>query len=98
MAINIQENKDSVVFDVRVIPRSSKSEIVGEYNGALKVKIKGPPVDGAANEELIRLIAKELGVSHGAIEIVSGQTSKIKRLRVTTSDAAKVGDILKAKS
>ena len=62
-AINISENNSSVTFEVRVIPRSSKSEIVGEYNGALKVKLKSPPVDGSANEELMRLLSNEFRVS-----------------------------------
>ena len=53
--LNITEENDSVLFDVRVIPRSSRSEIVGEYAEALKIKIAAPPVDGAANKELIKM-------------------------------------------
>jgi uncharacterized protein (TIGR00251 family) len=87
--IEFYENDGSVTFDVRAVPRSSKSEIVGEMNGALKVKLKAPPVDGAANDELIRLLANEFGVARSDIEIVSGHTSKTKRIRVvgiTSSD------------
>ena len=47
--INLTEKNDAVVFNVRVVPRASKSEIVGEHDGALKVRIASPPVDGAAN-------------------------------------------------
>jgi uncharacterized protein len=50
--IKIIENPDSVVFGVRVIPRSSKSEIVGEYDECVKVKLTSPPVEGEANAEL----------------------------------------------
>jgi uncharacterized protein (TIGR00251 family) len=98
MAINISENNGSVTFDVRVIPRSSKSEIIGDHNGALKVKLNSPPVDGAANDELVRLLSKELGLSRSAIEIVSGQTARSKRIRVAGTNAATIIGVLKAKS
>jgi len=98
MAINIDEKVGSVSFEVRVIPRSSKSEIVGEHDGCLKVKLKSPPVDGAANDELVRLLSKELSISRSAVEIVSGQTSKTKRVRVESADASKIVAILKAKT
>ena len=98
MAINIQENSGSVTLEVRVIPRSSKSEIVGEYNGAMKVKLSAPPVDGAANEELIRVLSKEFEISRSAIEIVSGHTSKSKRVRIADVNPDRIADVLKAKS
>lgn len=80
--IEIYEHEDSVTFDVRVIPRSSKSEIVGELDGALKVKLKAPPVGGSANEELIRLLAKKLGVTRSDVELITGHTSKTKRVKI----------------
>ena len=79
----ITTDEDSaVIFSVRVIPRSSRSEIVGEHDGALKVKLTAPPVDGAANEERSKLFAKKLGVVKSAVAIVSGETAKTKRLRI----------------
>jgi uncharacterized protein (TIGR00251 family) len=48
----------TLIFNVLVVPRASRSEIVGEHNGALRVRIAAPPVDGAANEELIRTLAR----------------------------------------
>lgn len=80
--IVVTEKSDSVVFAVRVIPRASKSEIVGEYEGAVKVRLASPPVDGAANAELIKLLAKRLGVPRSSVEIVSGETSRTKQLRI----------------
>jgi uncharacterized protein (TIGR00251 family) len=75
--------KDGILtFQVRVVPRASRSEIVGEHDGALRVRIAAPPVDGAANEELVRLLARKLGVSHNAIMITGGHTAKLKQLRV----------------
>lgn len=65
-----------------MIPRASRSEIVGEHDGDLKVRISAPPVDGAANEEVVRLLAKSFGVAKSSVTIVSGETSKTKRVRI----------------
>ena len=81
--IKFEEKDEAVFFSVRVVPRASKSEIVGEIDGALKVRLCSPPVDGAANAELIKMLAREFGVSRGRVEIVSGQTSRTKRIRIT---------------
>jgi uncharacterized protein len=80
--ISVTENKDSIIFGVRVIPRSSKSEIVGEYDECLKVKLTSPPIDGEANSELVKLLAKVLGVSKSDISIVNGLTSKTKQIKI----------------
>lgn len=71
-----------LTFAVQVVPRSSLSKIVGEHNGALRVRIAAAPVDGAANEELVRLLARAFGVPPSAVEIITGQTSKLKKVRV----------------
>lgn len=76
------ENKGSITFTTRVIPRASRSEIVGELDGCLKVRISTPPVDGAANEEVVRFLAKAFGVARSGVSIVAGETSKTKRVRV----------------
>jgi uncharacterized protein len=75
-------HEGEVVFKVQVVPRSSRSEVVGEHNGALRVKIAAPPVDGAANEELVRVLAKTFDVSRSAVTIVSGQTGKVKQISI----------------
>jgi uncharacterized protein (TIGR00251 family) len=92
--IEISESDGWVEFTVRVIPRASRSEVVGEFDGALKVKVSAPPVDGAANAEIQKLIAKRLGVSRSAVQIVSGESSKTKRLRVSGVTAAQVLEAL----
>jgi uncharacterized protein len=80
--INFTEKDNAIIFAVRVIPRSSRSEIVGEFNEALKVKLNSPPVDGEANKELITLLAKTFRVSKSDVEIIGGQTSKLKQVRI----------------
>ncbi len=80
--INLTVKDDGVTFAVRVQTRASKSGVAGELDGALKVRLAAPPVDGEANEELIRLLAKIFGVARGQIALVSGQRSKNKLVRV----------------
>jgi hypothetical protein len=81
-----ETNNDTLVLDVRVSPRASRSEIVGTVNGVLKVRIASPPVDGAANAALIKLLSKSYGVPKRNVEIISGQSSKTKRVRITLKD------------
>ena len=81
--INFREEEDGALcFDVRVVPRAAKSGVAGEHGGALRVRVAAPPVEGAANEELVRTLAKALGVAPRAVEIVGGLASKNKRVRV----------------
>lgn len=95
MIVNITESDGAVTFTVRVVPRASRSEVIGEHDGALKVRIASPPVDGAANDELIRLFSKKFGVSKGDIEIVSGQTSKNKRIKINNLSQLKFHEVTK---
>ncbi len=71
-----------VVIDVRVIPRAGKSGLVGTRDGALLIRLHAAPVDGAANTELIEVLARALGVAKRAITIVSGERSREKRVSV----------------
>jgi len=75
-------DKEFAVISVRVVPRASKSEIVGMHEGVLKVRIASAPVDGAANAELVKVLAKHFGIGRSAVEIVSGEASKNKRIRI----------------
>ncbi len=92
--INYSEKDGYLTFSVSVVPRASRSEIVGEHNGALRVRIAAPPVDGAANEELVRLLSRTLGVSRAAIEIKSGLTAKRKVVRVTDISSSALADLI----
>ena len=96
--MKISEQDGAVTFDVRVVPRSSKSEIVGEIDGVIKIKLKAPPVNGAANEELVRLISKELEISRLSVDIITGHASKQKRVRITGLSADEVIKVLSAKT
>lgn len=82
MKLAIETDGDAVIFGVRVAPRASRSQVLGVHDGALKVSLTAPPVDGAANAALKKLLAKRLGVAKSAVTIVRGQTGRQKRLRV----------------
>jgi uncharacterized protein len=84
------ESDGALTFAVRVVPRASRSGIAGEQDGALRVRVAAPPVEGAANEELARTLARALGVARGAVEIVGGRQSKLKRVRVSGVSAERL--------
>lgn len=76
------QNADSVVFEVRVLPRSSKTAIRGVMEGVLKLAVTAPPVDGAANEEVCAFFSRTFGVPSRSVKILSGDHSKNKRVEV----------------
>ena len=71
-----------VRIKVHLTPRASKEEVGGLHGDALKVRVKAPPVEGRANEALIRLMARVLGVGKKSVELVSGRTGRTKTIRV----------------
>lgn len=94
--IRFTDKDDALIFDVRVVPRASSSEIVGELGGALKVRIASPPVGGAANAELIKVLAKRFDVAKSAIEIIGGHTSKMKQIKISGLKSADFARVIKA--
>lgn len=85
-----------MIIAVRVQPRSSKTEIVGRHGDEIKIRVKAPPVDGAANEELLRFLAMRLAVPRSALAIVSGQGGRSKRIRVEGADPDALRSLLGA--
>ncbi len=69
-----------MVLAVVVQPRASRTRVVGEHGGMLKVQLAAPPVDGEANAELVRFLAGCLGVPRASVELLSGETSRRKRV------------------
>ncbi|MFS8638416.1 MAG: DUF167 domain-containing protein [Gemmatimonadota bacterium] len=93
MAIRFEQRGDAVRIPVRAQPRASRSELAGEYDGALKVRLAAPPVEGAANEELVRFLARLLGVPKSAVRVVSGESGRNKMVEVegvAVDDVARV--------
>ena len=94
--IGLREEADGVSFEVRVQPRSSKAEINGVQDGALRVRLTAPPVDGAANRQCIELISRTMKIPKRAIRIASGANARRKRLKVLGLGIEEMKDILSA--
>ena len=92
--IQYSEEGRGLTFAVRVVPRASRSEIAGEYNGALRVRIAAAPVEGAANRELIKVLAKSFKLPQNAVEIVSGANAKNKIVRIRGANAARLEQLV----
>jgi len=78
--LNVRETLAGVEIDVRVIPRATKTLIGGVRNGALLVRLAAPPVEGAANDALVRLLATRLRVPTRSVRIVAGERGRLKRV------------------
>jgi uncharacterized protein (TIGR00251 family) len=68
---------------VWVQPRASRTEVAGKHGDLIKIRLAAPPVDGAANEELVRFVAEKLGVAKSAVRLVAGHNGRRKTLEVT---------------
>ncbi len=73
---------DDLLLAVRIQPRASRNEIVGELDGALKIRITAPPVDGKANKHLIDFLAGIFRVPKAQVELLSGKTGRDKRFLI----------------
>jgi len=92
--LELHEKDGGVTIKVRVQPRASRTEIIGEHAGAIKMRVAAPPVDGKANEECRRYLAKLLKVGATSVEIISGDSSRDKVIRVSNISALRVLEAL----
>lgn len=72
-----------IVLSIHAQPGAKKDKVVGEYNNRLKIALAAPPVDGKANNHLIRFLSKKIGVPRSKISLLSGETSREKRLLIS---------------
>ena len=77
---------ETVDLYINARPASSRNEIVGIFDDTLKIKVKAPAVEGAANKELVKFLSKQFKVPKSAVTFVSGETSKRKRIRLPRSE------------
>jgi uncharacterized protein (TIGR00251 family) len=84
----------AVILDVRVIPRASRPGLAGTRDGALLVRLSAPPVEGAANAELVQVLAKALDIPKRQVTIVAGERGRVKRIKVEGVTAEYVAEIL----
>jgi uncharacterized protein len=88
--LDVRARDGGVRFSVRVQPRASTAGVAGVHGAALKVRLTQPPVEGAANEALIELLAAALGVPRRSVRIVSGATARTKVVDVDGTNVARV--------
>ncbi|HIJ58735.1 MAG TPA: DUF167 domain-containing protein [Deltaproteobacteria bacterium] len=69
-------------IDVKVLPRSSKDEIVRQKDGVYKIKLTAPAIEGKGNKALLKLLARKLGIPKREIRIISGERSRIKSIQI----------------
>jgi len=98
MALQIAEREEGSIFWVRVSPRSNQDKIAGPYGDALKIRLTAPPVDGKANRALREFLADRLDVAPSAVEILTGHTSRQKRVLVRGAPASAVRALLDTES
>jgi uncharacterized protein (TIGR00251 family) len=79
---------DGVILRLHIQPGAKKTEVVGMHGEALKIRLAAPPVDGKANACLLAFLADRLGVAKASISLVSGDTSRAKRVHVSGLTAA----------
>jgi uncharacterized protein (TIGR00251 family) len=79
---------------IRVQPRAKRSEVAGERQGAVVIRVSAPPVDGKANEAVCRLIAERVGVPRSAVRIVRGESSRDKLVRIDGLSADEARTVL----
>ena len=94
----IKSTSGGAVLTIRVVPRASKNSIDGPLGDALKIRLQSPPVDGKANKELVRFLADVLDVSASQVSILSGETGRSKRVRITGISEADLLSKITAKS
>lgn len=78
----LRSDGDGVILSLHIQPGAKQTEVVGLHGDSLKIRLAAPPVDGKANDALVAFLAKKLGAGRTAVELVSGQTSRAKRVRV----------------
>ena len=92
--VTVQTHGAAVRFRVRLQPRASRTEVAGVLEGALRVRVHAPPVDGAANDALVAFLADLLDVPRRGVRIVTGVTSRMKTIEVDGVSAADIDRLI----
>jgi uncharacterized protein (TIGR00251 family) len=91
-----RDGAGGAVLEVLAQPRASKSRVVGEHDGRLKIQLAAPPVDGEANAALLAFLADALGVRRADVALLAGETGRRKRVRIAGLGADAAADRLLA--
>jgi len=88
--VDVTAKPEGVVINVRVTPRATRNEICGEQAGAVRIRLQAPPVEGKANNALLRFLAAQLGIPRRRITVVAGEKGRNKRVLIAGLDAKAV--------
>ncbi len=89
-ALIVQDTTDGAILTVHLQPKASTTECVGIHGSAIKIRVAAPPVDGAANDELIRFLARQLSIPITSVQIHSGAGGRHKRVRLRGVTAERI--------
>lgn len=90
----LRADGDGVVLSLHIQPGAKKTEIVGTHGEALKIRLAAPPVDGKANAALIAFLAQKVGAGRTAVALLTGDTSRAKRVRIAGISAEAIRPLL----
>lgn len=90
----IRSDAQGCIIETHVLPNGRKNEIVGLYNDRLKIKIEATPVDGKANICLLRFLAEVLNIKSSALELIKGDTSRQKQIKIHHLDSKTVETLI----
>lgn len=93
MAIQIQSTFDGLMLPVKVVPGASRTRILGEWDGRLRIAVAAPPERGKANEALIAYLAKRLGLRKRQVSVATGAASAVKTINI---EGVKLEEVLRA--
>lgn len=88
------DSEDGCLLSLKVIPRSSRNQIVGVEQGVFKLKLQAPPVEGAANEAVLEFLSERLGCAKSSLTLASGHQSRHKRVKVKGMKAVEALELL----
>lgn len=88
-------SENSFIIALHCQPGAKKTEVQGEHDGRLKLRLAAPPVEGKANEALIQWLSKTLEIKRAQIELLAGDLSRLKRVRVQGMSVQRLIDLLK---
>jgi uncharacterized protein (TIGR00251 family) len=94
MSAFARDGAGGVVLEVLVQPRASRTRVVGEHDGRLKIQLAAPPVDGEANAALLAFLADALGVKRAEVALLAGESGRRKRVRIAGITAASASEAL----
>lgn len=92
----LRADGDDVVLTLHIQPGAKKTEVAGPHGDTLKIRLAAPPVDGKANAALLAFVAEKVGAGRTAVELLSGLTSRAKRVRIAGATPAAVAAALAA--